>query len=213
LIHVALGLSFRDTFKMVVRRERGKMQASLQSMTTRPAAVAGQFYAGDPDQLRTQVLQFFAGVEPSVNLRPKALIAPHAGYVYSGRIAAAAFTTLRESAQTITRVVLIGPAHYLHVHGIAAPTVDAFETPLGRVPIDVEALHKIADLPSVIRADAPHASEHALEVELPFLHGIIPTGAACCRRCRSAGRRRCAAPAVGRAGDADRRQLRFVPLS
>ena len=65
--------------------------------------------------------------------------------------------------------MLIGPAHYLHVHGIAAPTVDAFETPFGRVPTDVEALHKIADLPSVIRADAPHAPEHALEVELPFL--------------------------------------------
>ena len=122
---------------MVVRRERGKMHASLQSMTTRPAAVAGQFYAGDPDQLRTQILQLFADVEPSANARPKALIAPHAGYVYSGRIAAAAFATLRDIAQTITRVVLIGPAHYLHVHGIAAPTVDAFETPLGRVPIDV----------------------------------------------------------------------------
>jgi len=162
-----------DTFKMVVRRERGKMQASLQSMTTRPAAVVGQFYAGDPDQLRTQILQLFADVEPSANVRPKALIAPHAGYVYSGRIAAAAFTTLRESAQTITRVVLIGPAHYLHVHGIAAPTVDAFQTPLGRVPNDVEALHKIADLPSVIRADAPHAPEHALEVELPFLQTLL----------------------------------------
>ena len=142
-------------------------------MTTRPAAVAGQFYAGDPDQLRTQVLQLFADVAPSVNLRPKALIAPHAGYVYSGRVAAAAFATLRESAQTITRVVLIGPAHYVHVHGIAAPTVDAFETPLGRVPIDVETLHKIADLSSVIRADAPHAPEHALEVELPFLQTLL----------------------------------------
>jgi hypothetical protein len=79
LIQVALGLNFMDTFKMVVRRERGKMQASLQSMTTRPAAVVGQFYAGDPDQLRTQILQLFADVEPSANVRPKALIAPHAG--------------------------------------------------------------------------------------------------------------------------------------
>ena len=149
------------------------MQAGSQNMTTRPPAVAGQFYARDQERLRTQVLQLFADVEPSANVRPKALIAPHAGYVYSGRIAAAAFTTLRKSAQTITRVVLIGPAHYLHVHGIAAPTVDAFETPLGRVPIDVEALHKIADLPSVIRADAPHAPEHALEVELPFLQSVL----------------------------------------
>jgi len=74
---------------------------------------------------------------------------------------------------TIKRVVLIGPAHYLQVHGIAAPTVDNFEIPLGRVPIDVEALCKIADLPSVIRADAPHAPEHALEVELPFLQTVL----------------------------------------
>ena len=79
----------------------------------------------------------------------------------------------RDSAQTITRVVLIGPAHYLHLHGIAAPTVDAFETPLGRVAIDLEALRKIADLPFVIRADAPHALEHALEVELPFLQTVL----------------------------------------
>ena len=112
---------------MVVRRKRDKMQASLQSMTTRAAAVAGQFYAGDPDRLRTQVSDLLADVAVSQNVMPKALIAPHAGYAYSGRIAAAAFATLRDSAQTITRVVLIGPAHYLHVHGIAAPTVDAFE--------------------------------------------------------------------------------------
>ena len=78
----------------------------------------------------------------------------------------------RDSAQTITRVVLIGPAHYLHVHGIAAPTVDAFETPLGRVAIDLEALRKIL-LPFVIRADAPHAPEHALEVKLPFLQTVL----------------------------------------
>ena len=108
-----------------------------------------------------------------MNVIPKALIAPHAGYAYSGRIAGPAFATLRDSAQTITRVVLIGPAHYLHVHGIAASTVDAFETPLGRVPIDVEALRKIADLPFVIQADAPHAPEHALEVELPFLQTVL----------------------------------------
>ena len=88
-------------------------------------------------------------------------------------VAAAAFATLRDSAQTITRVVLIGPAHYLQVRGIAGPTVDDFETPLGRVPIDVEALRQIADLPFVIRADAPHAPEHALEVELPFLQTLL----------------------------------------
>jgi len=182
---------------------------------TRPTAVAGLFYPSDPDLLRTQVLDLLVDVAVSQSM-PKALIAPHAGYAYSGRVAAAAFATLRDSAQTITRVVLIGPAHYLQVRGIAGPTVDAFETPLGRVPIDVEALRQIADLPFVIRADAPHAPEHALEVELPFLQtltGIIPIGATCCRRCRSTGRRQCPATVVGRVGDADRRQLRFIPLS
>ena len=100
------------------------------------------------------------------------MIAPHAGYVYSGRVAAAAFATLRDSAQAVTRVVLIGPAHYVEARGVAAPTVDAFGTPLGHVPVDIEALSKIDDLELVIRTDAPHASEHALEVELPA--GTVP---------------------------------------
>jgi MEMO1 family protein len=160
---------------MVIRRERGKVRAGLQGMTTRPAAVAGLFYADDPDRLRTQVLDLLADVAASTKVMPKALIAPHAGYAYSGRVAAAAFATLRDSAQTITRVVLIGPAHYVHVRGIAAPTVDAFETPLGHVPVDPEALSTVADLRFVTRADAPHAREHALEVELPFLQTVLPS--------------------------------------
>ena len=82
-------------------------------MTTRPSAVAGLFYADDPDELRMQVLGLLAVVAASTKVMPKALIAPHAGYAYSGRVAAAAFATLRDSAQTITRVVLIGPAHYV----------------------------------------------------------------------------------------------------
>src|SRR5262249_51609291 len=110
----------------------------------------------------------------SATVLPKALIAPHAGYVYSGRVAAEAFATLRASAQSIARVVLIGPAHFVPVRGIAAPTVDAFETPLGCMPVDREALAAIADLPFVIAADAPHAPEHSLEVELPFLQTLLP---------------------------------------
>jgi AmmeMemoRadiSam system protein B len=158
---------------MVIRRERGKMRADPQSMTTRPSAVAGVFYEDDPDRLRTQVLNLLADVAVSTKVMPKALIAPHAGYVYSGRVAAAAFATLRDSAQTITRVVLIGPAHYVHVRGITIPTVGAFETPLGRVAVDLPALSTLADLQSVIRADAPHAREQALEVELPFLQTLL----------------------------------------
>src|SRR5665811_107987 len=100
---------------MVIRREWGKMRADPQSMTTRPPAVAGLFYDDDPDRLRTQVLNLLTDVTASTKVMPKALIAPHAGYVYSGRVAAAAFAALRDSAQTITRVVLIGPAHSVHV--------------------------------------------------------------------------------------------------
>jgi MEMO1 family protein len=114
---------------MVIWRELSKMRAGSQTMTTRPSAVAGMFYPGDPDRLRMHVLDLLADVAAS-KVMPKALIAPHAGYAYSGRVAAAAFATLRDSAQTITRVVLIGPAHYVHMRGIAAPTVDAFESPV-----------------------------------------------------------------------------------
>jgi AmmeMemoRadiSam system protein B len=115
-----------------------------------------------------------ADAEPSKAVVPKAVIAPHAGYVYSGRVAAAAFATLRGRAQAIQRVVLIGPAHYLAVRGVAVPTVDDFETPLGQVPVDAPGLAKVAELPFVVRSDAPHVPEHALEVELPFLQILLP---------------------------------------
>ena len=149
------------------------MPSVSRSTIIRPAAVAGAFYASDPDRLRMQVLDFVRHVAVPAKVTPKALIAPHAGYLYSGPVAAAAFATLGDSALTITRVVLIGPAHYVRLRGIAAPTVDAFETPLGPVPVDTEALSAIASLPFVIRADSAHAPEHALEVELPFLQSLL----------------------------------------
>ena len=119
------------------------------------------------------VADLLAAAPASAGASPKALIAPHAGYVYSGGVAAAAFATLKAGKQAIKRVVLIGPAHYVAVRGIAVPTADAFETPLGRVPVDRDALSAIADLPFVVEADAPHAPEHALEVELPFLQTLL----------------------------------------
>jgi MEMO1 family protein len=148
------------------------VEPGSQRTKIRPAAVAGSFYAGHPQRLRTAVADMLAAAPESAGASPKALIAPHAGYVYSGGVAAAAFTTLRRSA-AITRVVLIGPAHYVAVRGIAVPTADAFETPLGRVPIDRDAVSAIADLPFVVEADAAHAPEHALEVELPFLQTLL----------------------------------------
>ena len=151
------------------------MQAPSQRTKIRPPAVAGLFYAGDARRLQATVSDLLAQVPASTKTPPKALIAPHAGYVYSGGVAATAFATLRGDAPSITRVVLIGPAHYVAVRGIAAPTVDAFETPLGCVPVDREALSAIADLPFVVQADGPHAPEHALEVELPLLQALLPS--------------------------------------
>ena len=149
------------------------MRAGAQSIMVRPPAVAGLFYAQDPDRLRAEVSELIRHAGVSAAGAPRALIVPHAGYVYSGRVAASGFATLRASAETITRVVVIGPAHYVHVRGIAAPTVDAFATPLGRIAVDRDVLTALGDLASVVQTDAPHAPEHALEVELPFLQVLL----------------------------------------
>jgi AmmeMemoRadiSam system protein B len=148
-------------------------RAEAQSWKTRPPAVAGTFYPASPDRLQTDVLDLLAGVAPTPRLTPKALIAPHAGYIYSGGVGAAAFATLRGSAETIKRVVLIGPAHYVPVPGIAVPTFSSFETPLGRVLVDRQALSTLAGIEFVVTADGPHVPEHCLEVELPFLQSVL----------------------------------------
>jgi AmmeMemoRadiSam system protein B len=151
------------------------METRTAGRMARPPAVAGSFYPADPHRLRSDVARLLAAaprVAPSGC--PKAVIAPHAGYPYSGPVAAAAFVALEASVHTIRRVVLIGPAHYVPFRGIALPAVEAFETPLGRVPLDRNALAAIAELPGVRTADAPHAPEHALEVELPFLQVLLP---------------------------------------
>jgi MEMO1 family protein len=149
------------------------VRARAQCETIRPPAVAGRFYAGEPDRLQAEVSALLLGASAPCEIPPKALIAPHAGYIYSGAVAAAAFAMLRNSAPTINRVVLIGPAHYVPVRGIATPTVDAFETPLGHIPVDQDALAAVADLPFVVQSDAAHTPEHALEVELPFLQTLL----------------------------------------
>jgi AmmeMemoRadiSam system protein B len=139
----------------------------------RPAAVAGRFYPGSPHQLRVTVEELLAAASKASVAAPKAIIVPHAGYIYSGAVAATAFASLQPHAGTITRVVLIGPAHYVPFRGLALPTVDAFETPLGIVPLARDAATVLADFAPVVRADAPHAPEHALEVELPFLQSAL----------------------------------------
>ncbi|PVE21649.1 AmmeMemoRadiSam system protein B [Microvirga sp. KLBC 81] len=139
----------------------------------RPAAVAGRFYPGSPHQLRTTVDELLGRARIAPVAAPKAIIVPHAGYIYSGEVAATAFALLRPHADTITRVVPIGPAHYVPFRGLALPTMDVFETPLGIVPLARDAATVLADLAPVVRADAPHEPEHALEVELPFLQSVL----------------------------------------
>jgi MEMO1 family protein len=146
---------------------------AMPSPRVRPLAVAGSFYTANPQRLRAEVAGLLADAPAYAGDRPKALIAPHAGYLYSGKVAATAFAVLRDIADTVTRVVVIGPAHYVALRGIAIPSVDAFETPLGRVSVDRQALATVSDLPFVMLADAPHAPEHALEVELPFLQTLL----------------------------------------
>lgn len=138
----------------------------------RPPAVAGMFYPADPRLLAHDVQEFLAGARPQA-LSPKALIVPHAGYVYSGAIAASAYATLKDIAPRIRRVVLLGPTHRVAVRGLALPDTEAFDTPLGKVMLDTDAMRAIAHLPQVHVSGEAHAQEHSLEVQLPFLQSVL----------------------------------------
>jgi MEMO1 family protein len=144
------------------------------SAKVRDAAVAGQFYPAEPRRLAAEVAGLLAQVPASAGAAPKALIAPHAGYVYSGAVAAAAFAELRARGEGVARVVVIGPTHYVPLRGIALSSAEAFATPLGCVPVDRDAVSAITDLACVSAIDAAHAPEHAIEVELPFLQNVLP---------------------------------------
>lgn len=140
----------------------------------RKPAVAGMFYPGDPGRLACEVDDLLACGEPALRLGyPKALIVPHAGYIYSGAVAGRAYEELAPARGPIRRVVLLGPVHRVPVRGLAAPTSEAFATPLGTVPVDQQALAGLRGLPQVVRSDAAHALEHALEVQLPFLQAQL----------------------------------------
>jgi AmmeMemoRadiSam system protein B len=154
-------------------RGQSPVTSRQHQQRVRAAAVAGQLYPRDPGKLRAVVERLLARTKPASGPVPKVLIAPHAGYAYSGEVAATAFAALQDHAQPITRVVIIGPAYYVRFRGRAIPTVDAFDTPLGRVPVAQEEMAKLENLGSIIRADAPHVPEHALEVELPFLQVLV----------------------------------------
>jgi AmmeMemoRadiSam system protein B/AmmeMemoRadiSam system protein A len=137
----------------------------------RNAAVAGLFYPGDSRKLAHEVDELLAtSGEPAPRLGfPKVLIVPHAGYIYSGPVAAQAYDELAAARGEVRRVVLLGPVHRVPVRGLAAPSSQAFATPLGTIPDDRQALAAVRDLPQVVQSDAAHALEHSLEVQLPFL--------------------------------------------
>jgi AmmeMemoRadiSam system protein B len=140
----------------------------------RRPAVAGAFYPGAAGELEAKVRGYLRDAQPAPSEKPpKAVIAPHAGYIYSGAVAASAYVRLAARRDEIERVVLLGPAHRVPFLGLAAPESDAFATPLGSVRLDREALERILELPQVVCSDEPHAPEHSLEVHLPFLQALL----------------------------------------
>lgn len=130
------------------------------------------FYPGDAASLRALVAEQLRD-NPSPGPAPKALIAPHAGYVYSGPIAARAYNRLAGASRTIRRVVLLGPAHRVALRGLALPTATAFRTPLGDLPLDTKIMDALSGMPQVVRSDEAHRLEHSLEVHLPFLQAQL----------------------------------------
>jgi AmmeMemoRadiSam system protein B/AmmeMemoRadiSam system protein A len=145
-------------------------------LAVRRPAVAGTFYPGEPRPLRAQVDACLEAARACArpDLPPvKILLVPHAGYDYSGAVAAHGYARVAAQRGRVRRVLLLGPTHRVALRGIAVPTVDAFDTPLGRVPLDRAAIDRLADLPQVVADDRPHAAEHALEVQLPFLQAVL----------------------------------------
>ncbi|HQR24681.1 MAG TPA: AmmeMemoRadiSam system protein B [Steroidobacteraceae bacterium] len=147
----------------------------MSKSSVRPPAVAGLFYPDDPAELRQIVRDLLdhAPADAGPRQPPKALIVPHAGYVYSGAVAASAYRRLRDSAPAIRTVVLVGPSHRVPMRGLAMPSCDAFSTPLGQVPVDDAARQHLRECGLAGVADAPHAHEHSLEVQLPFLQAVL----------------------------------------
>jgi len=175
-------------------------------MKIRNPAVAASFYPGDASKLRESVEGYVSTALEAMpaeekDLRaplPKAIIAPHAGYVFSGAVAGSAYARIVNARGVVTRVVLAGPVHRVPVRALAVSGMDGFATPLGLVPVDKEAVERISKLSQVELNDAPHAGEHSLEVHLPFLQCVLgPPG----------NKRRKAAP------DKDEAGFSFVPLA
>ena len=138
----------------------------------REPAVAGSFYPSDPDELRAEVQTLLDGAAVLPGPAPRALIVPHAGYAYSGPVAASAYSRLVPYRDDYRRVVLLGPAHRVPVNGVALPGAELFRSPLGLVPVDASAFQSL-DHPAVSVNVAAHRGEHSLEVQLPFLQVVL----------------------------------------
>ena len=147
--------------------------ASDASGPTRRPAVAGSFYPGTAANLSRTVSTLLSAAQVGARPRSRGVIAPHAGYMYSGAVAAKAFASVKSSTDRFRRAIVIGPAHYVPFKGIAAPSDRAFATPLGDVPVDTPAVRSVADEALIVIDDEPHAPEHALEVELPFVQALF----------------------------------------
>ncbi|WP_262964363.1 AmmeMemoRadiSam system protein B [Methylobacter psychrophilus] len=138
----------------------------------RQPAVAGTFYPSNPIQLHQMLDSYLNEAETSAKT-PKAIIAPHAGYIYSGPVAATAYARLKKAHDLITRVVIIGPSHRVAFKGLAVSKAQAFITPLGSITVDQKAIEMIAKLPFVDYLEEAHTHEHSLEVHLPFLQEML----------------------------------------
>lgn len=149
------------------------MRPSRTNASVRAPAVAGLFYPGDAAELGATVDALLEQAPVVDAPTARTFIVPHAGYVYSGVVAATVYARIKRSAANAQRVVMIGPSHRVYLRGIAIPQADAFRTPLGDVPLDAPAKRALVRRGDVILSDAPHAIEHSLEVQLPFLQRIV----------------------------------------
>jgi AmmeMemoRadiSam system protein B len=145
----------------------------INANTVRTPAVAGMFYPADAHELRMMVNDFLKETNTYSEKVPKAIIAPHAGYIYSGPVAATVYARLTAARDTINRVVLLGPSHRVPLRGLAATRMANFATPLGNIPVDRQAIEEISALPQVSQLEQAHAQEHSLEVQLPFLQEVL----------------------------------------
>lgn len=153
----------------------------MNTQQIRQPAVAGAFYPGQKQTLQNDVdallqaamLEIKPERNDDIKPPPKAIIVPHAGYVYSGATAAAAYARLAESRETIKRVILLGPVHRVPVRGLALPLADTFATPLGDIEIDQLAVASIKNKPQIAISALAHEQEHSLEVQLPFLQSVL----------------------------------------